>query len=217
MQAKGGIKVGIFNIEFGEFKGFVKEIQIFHTVLITYNNEKIVIPNGGLSTGSINNFSAEKYHRLEWRVSISYGDSVEDARNAIMGIIKADKRIIKNNNQVHEDKEQQNTTLTTNENTEQKTLPWWRRIFKKKKDDHDVLTNLPNPTHEPGFKRDYTPYVAVESMSDSAVILITRAWCKTKNYWEVLYAINEEIYNTLPKHGLHFPFPQMDIHVKDKI
>ena len=56
-------KVGDY-IEFGEFKGHVKEIQIFHTIIITYNNERIVIPNGGLSTGTINNFSAESHHRI---------------------------------------------------------------------------------------------------------------------------------------------------------
>lgn len=51
-------KVGDF-IEFGSFKGTVKEIQIFHTIIITPNNERIIIPNGGLSTGTINNYSAE--------------------------------------------------------------------------------------------------------------------------------------------------------------
>ena len=87
-------KIGDY-IEFGEFKGHVKEIQIFHTILTTYNNDKIIIPNGGLSTGTINNYTAEKVRRLEWRVSISYGDNVAVARNVILGIINADERILK--------------------------------------------------------------------------------------------------------------------------
>ncbi|MBQ4366957.1 MAG: mechanosensitive ion channel, partial [Muribaculaceae bacterium] len=46
-------KVGDF-IEVGSYKGTVKEIQIFHTIITTINNERIIIPNGGLSTGTIN-------------------------------------------------------------------------------------------------------------------------------------------------------------------
>ena len=197
-------KVGDY-IEFGQFKGFVKEIQIFHTILTTYNNDKIIIPNGGLSTGTINNFSAEEYRRLEWRVAISYGDNVTDARNAIMDIINNEERIIKKNT---EKIEEETDTVKTQvpEKVNQKSLPWWKRLFKRKKDtseyDDSVKKELPSKMPQ----RDYTPYVAVESMEDSSIVLITRAWSKTKDYW-----------NSLPKHGLHFPFPQMDIHVKDKI
>ena len=51
-------------IEFETHKGTVKEIQIFHTIITTYNNESIIIPNGGLSTGTINNYSRE---HARWR------------------------------------------------------------------------------------------------------------------------------------------------------
>ena len=86
-------KVGDY-IEFGELKGTVKEIQIFHTVINTYNNDRIVIPNGGLATSSLKNFSAEPYHRVEWRVGISYGDDVDVARKVVLDIIAADERIV---------------------------------------------------------------------------------------------------------------------------
>ncbi|MBQ1797790.1 MAG: mechanosensitive ion channel, partial [Muribaculaceae bacterium] len=88
-------KIGDF-IEFGTFKGCVKEIQIFHTILTTYNNERVIIPNGGISTGTINNLSTERFRRVEWRVSISYGDSVELARKVALEIIADEKRIVNN-------------------------------------------------------------------------------------------------------------------------
>ena len=72
----------------------MKEIQIFHTILTTYNNERIIIPNGGISTGTINNLSTERFRRVEWRVSISYGDSVELARKVALEIIADEKRIV---------------------------------------------------------------------------------------------------------------------------
>ena len=82
-------KVGDFIVAEG-FSGTVKEIQIFNTVIITPNNERVIIPNGGLSTNTINNYSGEKYRRLEWKVSISYGDSIDTAREVILGLINAE-------------------------------------------------------------------------------------------------------------------------------
>ena len=62
-------KVGDY-IEFGNYQGTVKEIQIFNTVLNTPDNKSIIIPNGGLSTGTINNYSKEEYRRISWDISI---------------------------------------------------------------------------------------------------------------------------------------------------
>lgn len=86
-------KVGDY-IVFGNNSGVVKEIQIFHTVITTYSNERIVIPNGGLSTGVINNYSSERYRRLEWKVSVAYGTDVEKARKALLAILAEDVRVI---------------------------------------------------------------------------------------------------------------------------
>ena len=87
-------KVGDF-IEAQGFSGTVKEIQIFNTIINTGDNKSITIPNGGLSTGSINNYSREKFRRVDWTLSIAYGDDVETARDAILTIIDSDPRIIK--------------------------------------------------------------------------------------------------------------------------
>ena len=81
-------------IETQGYAGFVKEIQIFHTIITTYDNKSIILPNGGLSTGSINNWSREEYRRVDWPVGISYGDDIEKARETIMRILTEDERII---------------------------------------------------------------------------------------------------------------------------
>ena len=62
-------------------------------------------------------------------------------------------------------------------------------------------------------KPNYRPVVAVEGLDDSQVTLVVRAWTEIANYWNVLYDVNEQIYKQFPQHGLHFPFPQMDVHV----
>ncbi len=86
-------KVGDF-IEAQGYSGTVKEIQIFHTVINTPDNKTILIPNGGLSTGSINNASKEDLRRVDWTVSISYGDDVDKAKKVLLNFLKEDTRVL---------------------------------------------------------------------------------------------------------------------------
>ena len=203
-------KVGDY-IEFGELKGTVREIQIFNTIINTYNNDRIVIPNGGLATSSLKNFSAEPYHRVEWRVGISYGDNVDTARKVVLEILGADERIVHTDADVKEDEQPQQEVA---EETEQQSMPWWKRLFHWQRRHAEELRE----THEAKLaallpKPNYAPMVAVESLDDSQVTLIVRAWTEIANYWNVLYDVNEQIYKQLPQHGIRFPFPQMDVHV----
>lgn len=208
-------KVGEY-IEYDKFKGTVKEIQIFHTIIVTYNNESIIIPNGGLSTGTINNYSREKYRRLEWRVSIAYGADVDLARKVILDVINADERIVKPGTEKTDDTDAAADSNTELEPETLKKLPWFKRLCYKQRKRHEQLIEWRNEKkHEIDSKMpsiDFTPYVAVETLDDSAVVLIVRAWCTFENYWGVLYSINEEIYKQLPANGLQFPFPQLDVH-----
>lgn len=87
-------KVGDF-IEAQGYSGTVKSIQIFTTILTTPDNKQIVIPNGGLSNGSLINYSAETTRRQEWTFGIGYGDDVEKAKSIIKNIIEADERVLK--------------------------------------------------------------------------------------------------------------------------
>lgn len=58
------------------------------------------------------------------------------------------------------------------------------------------------------------PFAAVSSLGDSSVEFVLRAWVKSTDYWPVFFAVNDAIYKQLPEAGFHFPFPQMDIHIK---
>ncbi|MBQ7878466.1 MAG: mechanosensitive ion channel [Bacteroidaceae bacterium] len=98
----GGVMVLLFRpykvgdyIEAQGQSGTVKEIQIFNTVLQTADNKIILIPNGPLSTGIINNYSREELRRVDFTFSISYGDDYEAAKALLEKIIAADSRILK--------------------------------------------------------------------------------------------------------------------------
>lgn len=86
-------KVGDY-IEAQGFGGTVREIQIFHTVINTADNKSIIIPNGGLSTGSINNWSKEYLRRVSWNVSLAYGDDVAAARKTILEMLAEEDKLV---------------------------------------------------------------------------------------------------------------------------
>ena len=181
-------KVGDY-IEAQGFSGTVREIQIFSTIITTPDNKSILIPNGALSTGSITNWSREQYRRVDWTVSISYGDDVERASAVILAILNSDPAILGRDN--------------AEEKAEEKVLEGNAAIESQE----EMLLH--------GVKAvDLTPVVVLESLGASSVDLKVRAWVKSADYWAVFYRINARIYRELPDAaGCSFPFPQMDVHV----
>ena len=86
-------KVGDFISAQGH-TGSVNEIQIFNTILKTPDNKTIIIPNGGLSTSSMTNFSTEPRRRVDFVFGIGYGDDVDKAKKVLRGLIDKDSRIL---------------------------------------------------------------------------------------------------------------------------
>lgn len=160
----GGIMILLFKpfkvgdyIQAQGYDGTVKSIEITNTKITTPDNKKVILPNGSLINGVINNFSTTGTRRCEWKVSISYGDDVDVAKEEILKIINSNPLVIS----------------------------------------------------DPA-----APMVALEALGESALVIIARAWVNSNDYWTLFYDINEEIYNRLPKAGIRFPYPQMDINIK---
>ncbi|MCM8873368.1 MAG: mechanosensitive ion channel [Paludibacteraceae bacterium] len=78
-------KVGDYIIAQG-YEGIVREIQIFNTILTTTDNKTIIIPNGGLSTGSMQNVSKQPYRRVDLNFQFCYGTDYDEVRKAIADI-----------------------------------------------------------------------------------------------------------------------------------
>ena len=72
----------------------VKSIQLFNTIINTPDNKTIIIPNGGISTGIINNYSKETTRRVEWIIGIEYGNDFDQAKTVIKELLDADTRIL---------------------------------------------------------------------------------------------------------------------------
>lgn len=82
-------------IEAQGFAGTVRAIQMFSTLITTPDNKTIIIPNGPLSNGSVNNYSRQELRRVDWTVSLAYGTDFDKAKEAIIDILDADERIAK--------------------------------------------------------------------------------------------------------------------------
>jgi len=62
---------------------------------ISADNKTIIIPNGGLSTASMTNYSTEPKRRVDWTIGVAYGDDLDKAREVIQRLCDADDRILK--------------------------------------------------------------------------------------------------------------------------
>lgn len=98
----GGVLIIMFRpFKVGDFiaaqgaEGFVKEIQIFNTHLLTLDNKEVILPNGALATGVMTNFSKQQTRRVDWTFSIAYGDDYDKAKAVLARLIDEDGRILK--------------------------------------------------------------------------------------------------------------------------
>lgn len=60
---------------------------------------------------------------------------------------------------------------------------------------------------------DPAPYIRIDALADSAVVIEARAWVKNEDFWGLYDDVTEAFYKELPEHGANFPFPQLDVHL----
>jgi small conductance mechanosensitive channel len=82
-------------IESQDVTGTVSEIQIFHTILKTFDNKVIYIPNGALSSGVVTNYTHQKTRRVDWILGVDYGEDFDKTKSVIERVLNSDNRILK--------------------------------------------------------------------------------------------------------------------------
>ena len=217
-------KVGDY-IEAQGYTGTVKAIQIFHTVINTVDNKAIIIPNGGLSTSSINNYSLEQYRRVDWTVGLSYGTDFEAARKAILEILHSDRRVVKKfieddreeRRRLHLDKQLEEERKEEQQLEEEAKHSFWKRLtLRRRKRKEAAVQALIKPIDDHPLiseRRDCSPFVGLGELADSSINFTIRAWTHSSNYWDLFFEMNRRFYTELPAKGFEFPFPQMDVHL----
>jgi small conductance mechanosensitive channel len=98
----GGVLILIFKpfkvgdvIEAQGYLGSVVEISILYTIVNTFDNRRIIIPNGDLSNSSLTNLSAYPTRRCDMSFGIGYGDDIDKAKATIKRLIEEDERALK--------------------------------------------------------------------------------------------------------------------------
>jgi small conductance mechanosensitive channel len=98
----GGVVILIFKpfkvgdlLEAQGYLGVVKEIQLFNTILLSLDNKTIIIPNGGLSTGSMVNYSAQPTRRVDMSFGIGYTDDIDKAKGIMEELLNNHPKVLK--------------------------------------------------------------------------------------------------------------------------
>ena len=150
-------KVGDY-IDANGFSGTVDAINITSTQIHTVDNKIVHLPNGSVANSNIQNYSTSELRRVDWNISVSYGDDAEKGIALLKDYLSKDPRVL----------------------------------------------NTPEP-----------PFAALSQLGDSAIILTARAWTTHSDSWGLYFDINKLIYEDFPKQGMTFPYPQLDVHVRN--
>ena len=82
-------------IELDGSVGKVRDIGIFYTKIVTFDNKTVFIPNGKVSDAKIINYTETPTRRIDMSFDISYGSDFYKAREAILAVIAQEKLILK--------------------------------------------------------------------------------------------------------------------------
>ena len=166
----GNFASGVMIILFKPFKvgdlvtaagvtGTITEVGIFNSIFLTGDNQKIIVPNGAITKGSITNVNANDTRRIDLVVGIGYNDDIKKAKDVLNTIIKSNEKVL----------------------------------------------------------LDKGTTVAVSELADYSVNFVVRVWVNTPDYWDVKFALTENIKITFDKEGISIPYPQQDVHHYNKI
>ncbi len=63
---------------------------------------------------------------------------------------------------------------------------------------------------------DPAPLVRMKEQGESAVVIAARPWCRTPDYWDVVFDTNEQVFDAFCENGIVIPFNQLEVHITDK-
>ncbi|MBQ3998866.1 MAG: mechanosensitive ion channel [Paludibacteraceae bacterium] len=175
-------KAGDF-IEAQGYIGVVVELNITSTKILTRDNKVVILPNGILSNGTINNYTGRPLRRIEWQVSVAYGVDAKACKEAILAILDSDDRILKPDTDMN-------------------------KLYKELR-----VSQFQLSTVNYRMDAIPAPFVGLKSLNSSDITFVVRAWVRNNDFWDgqVLYDIQERFYTELPPQGFPFAYPHMDV------
>ena len=163
------------------FSGTVVEVNITSTKLLTIDNRVVILPNGALSNGTIDNYSARPLRRIDWEVSVAYGSDAEAFQKTVRTMLDSDPRVLLADTDMDALYKEMNISAF------QLSTVGYR------------MASVP------------APFVALKSLNASDITFVVRAWARATDYWDLYFAMQQRFYTELPAAGFQFAYPHLDV------
>ena len=220
-------------IEYNNYIGTVKKIELFYTKMLNPQNELVIIPNGIVTNTEIRNIKQDGERRLDLEIGVSYKSDIQKVKKVLERIVKEETM-----NEVEETKIK-NNLLTKIQNTilekEKSKVNLFFAIFSRKKmkeaedDANNEITEEFDEINESVqnsivSKKDRNQkmilgskasVIGVGKLAESAIIFYIYVYTRSENYLNLKLKLNEKIKTEFDKAGIEIPYPQIDIHIKE--
>lgn len=163
------------------FSGKVVEVNITATKLLTVDNRVVILPNGALSNGTIDNYSARPLRRVEWQVSVAYGSDAAECRETILRMLNEDPRVL-----------QADTDMDA--------------LYEELK-----ISSFQLSTTGYRMEAIPAPFVALSTLNANDITFVVRVWVRATDYWDLYFAMQQRFYSELPEAGFQFAYPHVDV------
>ena len=222
-------------IEYNNYIGTVKKIELFYTKMLNPQNEVVIIPNGIVTNTEIRNIKQNGERRLDLEVGVSYNSNIQEVKSVLERIVKeetmneVEETQIKNNLLA----KLQNTIL---EKSEKSKINLFATIFSRKKmkeaedeankkteeENYESDKNTQNISNTSKVINDKKMILAskpsiigVGQLADSAIIFYVYVYTRSENYLDLKMKLNEKIKMEFDKLGIEIPYPRMDVHIQN--
>ena len=224
-------------IEYNNYIGTVKKIELFYTKMLNPQNELVIIPNGIVTNTEIRNIKENGERRLDLTIGVSYKSDIQKVKNILNKIVQeetmneVEETEIKNNLLI----KLQNTIL---ENKNKSKINIFSMIFSGKKmremeeeanknshniNDEELEENKTEIAEKKAADENKklilaskAPVIGVGELSDSAIMFYVYVYTRSENYLTLKLKLNEKIKIEFDKEGIEIPYPQMDVHLINK-
>lgn len=223
-------------IEYNNYIGTVKKIELFYTKMLNPQNELVIIPNGIITNTEIRNIKQNGERRLDLTIGVSYKSDIQKVKNILNRIVReetmneVEETEIKNNlltklqNSLLENKNKSRINIFSiifssrkmKEMEEEANKDGYNTDNEEKEDNEINITKKVDNDNKKLILASKDPIIGVGELADSAIIFYIYVYTRSENYLTLKFKLNEKIKTEFDKEGIEIPYPQMDVHMVDK-
>lgn len=223
-------------IEYNNYIGTVKKIELFYTKMLNPQNELVIIPNGIITNTEIRNIKQNGERRLDLTIGVSYKSDIQKVKNILNRIVReetmneVEETEIKNNlltklqNSLLENKNKSRINIFSiifssrkmKEMEEEANKDGYNTDNEEKEDNEINITKKVDNDNKKLILASKDPIIGVGELADSAIIFYIYVYTRSENYLTLKFKLNEKIKTEFDEEGIEIPYPQMDVHMVDK-